>query len=230
MASKHFPIERKVRTFTAAPSPGPHAKGECIPMVVVLREMLKVVHTAAEAKKVLNSRAVNVDGRVVTDLKFPAGLMDIIEIPKLGAAYLVAPVRGTLALHKVASGNAKFKLCRIEGKRTIKTGAFQLNLHDGRNIIVPEKEAKNYAVGDSLKLSIPKQKIEGHLKLARGNLGMICRGKYAGTVGTVKEIVLVKGREPNKAILDVGGEEVRTIKDYIFVIGEKKPEISISDK
>lgn len=228
VASKHFPIERKARTFIVTPAPGPHSKDECIPIQVVLREMLKLVRSGAEAKKVLNSRAIKVDGRIVTDPKFPVGMMDVVEIPKLDASYLAAPVKGVLKLHLLDRKNAGQKLCRVQGKTTITGGKFQLNLHDGRNVIVAESEAKNYAVGDSIIISVPDQKIQKHLKLKEGNIGMIGRGKYAGTIGTIKEIVLVKGREPNKAILDVSGEEVRTIKDYIFIIGEKHPEIHLS--
>jgi len=230
VASKHFPIERKVRTFIVTPAPGPHAKDECIPMQVVLREMLHLAAGSVEVKKILNSRAVKVDGRIVTDPKFPVGLMDVIDIPKVNSAYLVAPVGGVLTLHKIDSKEAAAKLSRIQGKTTIEGGKFQLNLHDGRCIIVSEAEAKEYAVGDSVKISVPEQKILAHYKLKVGNLGMIGKGKYAGTIGAVKEILLVKGREPNKAILDVKGEEVRTIKDYIFIIGEKKAEIALSEK
>lgn len=137
------------------------------------------------------------------------------------------PHEGYLVLNKIDEENAKFKLCKVVNKTTIKGGKFQLNMHDGRNILSSESEAKKYKVGDTVKISVPEQKIEGHFALKTGSLGMIETGKYAGTVGKVKDIILVKGRESNKAVLDVDGTDVRTIKDYIFVIGEHKPEITL---
>jgi len=133
-------------------------------------------------------------------------------------------------LTKIDEAHAKFKLCKITNKTTIKGGKFQLNLHDGRNTLVSEADAKKYAVGDTIKISLPGQKVEGHFALKTGNLGMIETGKSAGIVGKVKDIILVKGRESNKAVLDVDGTDVRTIKDYIFIIGENKPEIVLEKK
>ncbi len=191
--------------------------------------MLKVASNASEAKKILNEGNVKVDGKIVKDPKFPLGMMDVLEIPKTKDAYRVIPSKGRLMLSKIDEAHAKFKLCKITGKTTIAGGKFQLNMHDGRNAIVSESDAKKYAVGDTIKLSLPGQKITGHLALKTGSLGMIETGKSAGTVGKVKDIILVKGRESNKAVLEVGGADVRTIKDYIFVIGEGKPEIELNE-
>lgn len=228
MASKHFVIERKTKKYTVAPSPGPHAKDGCIPLQIILRDILGIASNASEVKKILNEGNIRVDGRIIKNPKFPVGMMDIIDIPKTKDAYCVMPSEGRLVLSKISEEHAKFKLCKITNKTTIKGGKFQLNMHDGRNIIASESEAKKYAVGDTVKISVPEQKITGHFALKTGNFGMIGTGKSAGIVGKVKDIILVKGRESNKAVLDVNGVDVRTIKDYIFVIGENKPEIVLN--
>ncbi len=230
MASKHFAIARKTKAYTVAPSPGPHPKDECIPLQIALRDRLGVAANASEVRKILNERNITVDGKVVTNPKFPLGLMDVLEMPKTKDAYRVIPTEGKLDIIKIDESHSKFKLCKITNKTTIAGGKFQLNLHDGRNVIVSEADAKKYAVGDTIKMSLPEQKVAGHFALKTGNLGMIGTGKYAGTVGKVKDIILVKGRESNKAVLDVQGADVRTIKDYIFVIGEDKPEINLKEK
>ncbi len=230
MASKHFAIERKTKKYTVAPSPGPHAKDGCIPLQIVLRDVLGVASNASEVKKILNEGNVHVDGKIVKNPKFPVGMMDVIEIPKTKNAYRVIPIDGKLSLNKIDEVQAKFKLCKITNKTTIKGGKFQLNMHDGRNMLVSEADAKKYAVGDTIKIALPNQKIMGHFALKIGNMGMIETGKSAGTVGKVKDIILVKGRENNKAVLDVNGSDVRTIKDYIFVIGENTPEIVLEKR
>lgn len=220
MTSKHFAIERKTKKFTTAPSSGPHAKEECIPLQVVLRDVLKIASNALEVKQMLNKRYIKIDGRAITDPKFPVGLMDTVAIEKINQYYKIIPVNGRLTPAKIDAKEAESKIVRIAGKKTIKGGKFQLNFHDGRNMILSENDAKNYSVGDSIKISLPEQKIIGHIKLEKGVIGMIGTGKYAGTTGTIKDIVLIKGREPNKAVLDVDGAEVRTIKDYLFVTGQ----------
>lgn len=230
MASKHFAVARKTKKYTVSPNPGPHPKNECIPLQIVLRDMLGVASNASETRKILNEGNIKVDGKIVKDLKFPLGMMDVLEIPKTKDAYRVIPYEGKLILNKIDEPHAKFKLCKLANKTTIKGGKFQLNLLDGRNIIISESDAKKYAVGDTIKISLPEQKVIGHFALKAGNLGMIETGKYAGTVGKVKDIILIKGRESNKAILDVNGSDVRTIKDYIFIIGEKTPEIVLGKK
>lgn len=230
MASKHFAIERKTKKYTVAPSPGPHSKDECVPLQIVLRDILGVASNGSEVKKILNEGNIIIDGKIVKNPKFPLGMMDVLEIPKIKDAYRVIPYEGKLILTKIDESHAKFKLCKLTNKTTIKGGKFQLNMHDGRNIIMSESDAKKYAVGDTIKISLPEQKITGHFALKAGNLGMIETGKYAGTVGKVKDIILIKGRESNKAVLDVNGSDVRTIKDYIFIIGENTPEIVLGKK
>ena len=54
------------------PSPGPHKKRECIPLIVFLRNRLKYALTGDEVKKIVKS-LIKVDGR--TDTCFPAGYM-----------------------------------------------------------------------------------------------------------------------------------------------------------
>ena len=50
-APKSWPVPRKSNVWVTSPNPGPHSLDGCMPLSVVLRDMLKVVDTAAEAKK-----------------------------------------------------------------------------------------------------------------------------------------------------------------------------------
>ena len=58
----------------------------------------------------------------------------------------------------------EFKLCRIENKTVVNGGQIQLNLHDGRNILVRLNDPTNaeediYKTKDVLKIAIPSQEI-----------------------------------------------------------------------
>ena len=68
------------------PSPGPHKLRECLPLIIFLRNKLKYALTGNEVKKILAQRLVKVDGRVRTDVTFPAGFMGK---PRWSAARLV---------------------------------------------------------------------------------------------------------------------------------------------
>lgn len=232
-APDNFPIARKVRSRTVMPRAGPHPLAACIPLQIIVRDVLKWAESGPEAAKILKSKAVLVDGRPRTDPRYPCGLMDVIEIPKTGEQFRVLPKRGRLIVTSIPKENAAFKLCQIKDKRTVRGNFVQLNLHDGRNILVKvkdamaPKEAVEYKPGDTLKISLPDQKVVAHLPMKEGNIVMVSEGKHAGVVGRIKQLITIKGREPNKVVIDAAGKEVRTLRDYIFVIGKEKSEVMI---
>ena len=57
------------------PSTGPHKLRECIPMIVFLRNRLKYALTGDEVKRIVKQRLIKVDGKVRTDVTYPAGFM-----------------------------------------------------------------------------------------------------------------------------------------------------------
>ena len=85
---------------------------------------------------------------------------------------------GRLRYRPISADEAGWKVCRIEGKSTIKGGKTQLNLHDGRNIIVDD--AAEYSTGSSLKLALPSQDIIEHIKFAEGVRCYLIGGAHVG--------------------------------------------------
>jgi S4 domain/RS4NT (NUC023) domain len=57
------------------PSCGPHNGRECLPLIIIVRNRLKYALTKAEANMICMQKLVKVDGKVRTDLNFPAGFM-----------------------------------------------------------------------------------------------------------------------------------------------------------
>lgn len=57
------------------PSTGPHKLRESLPLIVFLRNRLKYALTYDEVKKIVHQRLIKVDGKVRTDMTFPAGFM-----------------------------------------------------------------------------------------------------------------------------------------------------------
>lgn len=212
-----WPLSRKQRTFVISPLPGPHPKRNCIPLQVMLRDILKLAKDAEEARRVIKSGKVLVDKKSRKEPGFPAGLMDVIELPDVNMHYRVGIDRRGLVLSPISQKNAGTKLCRIQGKRVIRGGAIQLSLHDGRNMIV--EKGSDLKPGDSVVIQLPDQKIVKSYRLAKGSPAIIFSGRNMGATGTVKEIVSRKTilGKSTAVIKTKDGREIQTLKEYVMV-------------
>lgn len=233
-APRFWPIHRKEFHWAVKPKPGPHPINQCIPLVIVVRETLGYAKTRKEAKHVISQGKIKVDGKVRRDGLFPAGLTDVISIPEIGKNFRVLPSEKGLTLHLIEESEAGFKLCRIEGKTTMKDGHVQLNLHDGRNLMIPVEDPQNPESDtrrtlDSLRIELKDQSVIEHLMLAEGAFAMIIGGKNIGKFGRIVSID-ESGQERRRTLAtieDERGERYQTILDYVFVIGDERPGISL---
>jgi len=223
-APKHWPIHQKENKWTVKPNAGPHAIEESIPLLIVVRDILRVADNSREAKRIINNGDILVDGRIRKDYKYPVGFMDVIEIPKTESVYRVLPdEKGRLILHPVPEENREFKLCKITDKTTIKGGKTQLNLHDGRCHLDDE-----YKVGDVIILKVPDQEIKEVINFEEGTIGLITGGKHTGEIGRIKEINISRSSMPNTVQMETEDKKTfLTLKDYVFVIGKEEPVITL---
>ena len=219
-APRTWTIPRKTDFWVVKPSPGPHAIDESVPLGLILRDMLKVCDTAREARHILNNRGVHVDGRVVTDPKFPVGLMDVLSFQETKVHYrMLVTTRGRMALVPIEDGDAKWKLCRVEDKTTVRGGKTQLNLHDGRNVLLP-KDA--YETGTTLKIHVPDQKVVEHYELDKGAPVLVTGGQHVGQIAHVLEIQRTRNPRANIVTFKEG---FSTDVGKVFVVGKEAPSI-----
>jgi small subunit ribosomal protein S4e len=190
-----------------------------------------------ETKAILNRRKVFIDGKIRTEEHFPVGLMDVIEIPDLSKAYRVLPSKKSgLTLSEITKAEAKFKLCRIENITTVKKGYIQLNLHDGRNILMPVKDPKKkldipYKTMGTLKISIPDQKILDYYPNEVNNQAIVMAGKNIGFSGKVSNLIKRFGINASIAVIEAGeGHLINTAYEYSFIIGKDKPSIDLPNE
>ncbi|MGB9937912.1 MAG: 30S ribosomal protein S4e [Methanobacterium sp.] len=224
-APKHWPIHPKENKWTVKPHAGPHAIEESLPLLLIVRDILGVAGNSREAKRIINSGDILVDGRPRKDYKYPVGFMDVVEIPKMESVYRVLPdEKGRLILHPIAEENKEFKLCKITDKTTIRGGKTQFNLHDGRN----QLDDGNYKVGDVVILKVPDQKIDDVISFENGTIGLITGGKHIGEIGRIKEINITKSSMPNTVEMETDDKKTfLTLKDYVFVIGKDEAAITL---
>ena len=221
-APKSWMISRKSNKWITATNPGPHSKKFSIPLIVVVRDMLKIVDTRKEAKRILSEGKIFVNGIVRKDVKFPIGLFDLLTIPLENQAYrALFDRKGRLTLHKLKNLDENL-LARINGKTTVKEGKTQLNLSDGTNLLVDG----DYNTKDTLLLSVSNKKIVKRIEYKVGNLVMIIGGKHTGEIGTIKEVTVIKSSKYNT--VKISGEyDFETIEEFVMVIGETESEIEL---
>ena len=224
-APKTWPIHPKEETWTVKPSAGPHAIEDCLSLMVVVRDILKIADNSREAKRIINSGDIVINGRSKKDYKFPVGFMDIITIPKTNETYRVLlDNKRRLTLKPITNEETDVKLSKIVNKTTIKGGQTQLNLHDGRNLLTEE----DYKVGDVLSLKIPEQEVQNVYKLEEGATVLVTGGKHTGEIGKISEIIINQSSNPNTVVIENSRKEnFLTLKDYAFVIGENEPSIEL---
>lgn len=223
VAPKFWNLQTKKSKWTVAVRPGPHKKMESIPLQILLRDVLQIAETGKEAKNILQSNEVHVDGRIVRDFAFPVGLMDVISFPRIKKYFRIVPTKKGIGPVEISESESKLKILKIKNKKTLKKGKVQLNMHDGRNVLVPKDE---YATGDSILVELPKIKIVDHVKLTKGNTILIFEGKDAGTIGKVIEVIS-SGKGKIRVLYETDNGKDETIKDHVIVVGKTKPLVTV---
>ncbi len=231
---KTWPIARKGNTFVPRISPGPHKKEASMPLIILLRDVLKLGTTRKEIKYMLTKKRVEVDGRPRTDERFPVGHMDIIRLVPTNTYYRVQYHKsGKVLPFEISEEEASTKLVKVTGKRSIRGGKTQISFHDGRNIVLPndDKRLSEIKVNGTLKITVPDQEIQEIFHLSEDSFAMVTEGHHQGKIGRITEIIKRYGpRASQVSFLEENNDEnpeFSTALEYVFVIGDKKPAVTI---
>lgn len=225
----HWPILRKEGVWTIRTKPGPHDRSTSIPTTILLRDELKYAKTAGESKKLLSQGKLFVDGKPRLAKSFPIGLMDVVHIPDSGEHFRVLPASGgKLKLQTISPEEAQFKLFRVVGKTSLKDGKVQVHLHDGSNIVVT-KEQDQYKVNDVLKIKIPEKDIQDIIEFKEMQQVIVTGGRSQGARGILIGLGPEPGWKKTATIRTSDGEDIRTLAQYIFVVGTNEPIIQLDD-
>jgi small subunit ribosomal protein S4e len=232
-APAFWPIHRKDLPWVVKPQSGSHSLENCLPLTLVLRDILGVAQTRKEGQLILEQGKVLVDGKIRKRDESPVGLMDVISMPDAGKYYRLMPSKHGLILAPISKEESTFKLVRVENKSTVNNGV-QVALHDGSIMLVKVADPKNPVevkqnTFDILKLSVPEKQVTQTLSVKEGNLAMITGGKNIGVQGKIVEIEKTEAKKRRQALVvieDAKGARYQTIMDYIFSIGEATPMIN----
>lgn len=239
-APKHWMLDKLGGTWAPRPSTGPHKLRECLPLSLILRNRLKYALTRRETQMIVMRRHVMVDGKVRTDLNYPAGFQDVVSIAATGENFrLLFDVKGRFVLKSIDAKAAKYKLLKIAkvsngNKATIGKNPFfagqkgvipYVSTHDGRTIRFADP---NWAVNDSIRFNMETGKVEGHYQFQVGALSMIIRGNNIGRIGVIVHVEKHQGSFDIVHIKDKRGNKFATRLANAFIIGDDEASPAIA--
>lgn len=209
---RFWPIPRKGTKYIAVSS---HNKKISIPLIVAVRDILNVVRTKKELKRALNEKHVKINEKLVRETNYPISLFDIISINGSKNYRAILGKNGKLIFEEV-SDNTK-KVIKIIGKKILKNGIIQFNLSDGRNFLYNlSKDKEKAEINDSILFNFKENKIEKIIKMRNGNKGFVFKGKHAGVVGNIEDILERGGKKlvviNNKEKINVWIKNVITVE------------------
>lgn len=204
---KNWPIIRKGKTFVVKPI---SKKG--IPLLVALRDLLKITQTREEVKRAIQKKLLLVNNRGVKDEKIGLALFDTISILPSKIYYrLEFSEKGKFELREIKENETNKKTAKIINKRTLAGKKIQLNLNDGGNFLAEPKF--NCATNDSVVINFKDKKIEKCLPLKEKANAIILAGKHSGKIGQIEEI-----KERKTAIINNKNEKINVLIKQLMVI------------
>jgi len=185
-APKNWPIPRKGTAYIVRPNFKIH---EGIPILIILRDILKLAQNRKEVKKAIYSKNILLNDKIVTNEKNVALLLDIITIIPSKKHYIIdLSEKGKFTVNEISKEKSMKKVAKIINKKTLKGKKNQLNLSDGRNFLSDIK----CKVNDSVLIDFKSGKIEKCLPLKEKANVIIFSGKHIGEKGIINEIDLSK--------------------------------------
>jgi len=177
-----WPIAKTGTKYMAVAS---HSINDAIPIIIIMRDILKYVKTMKEMKKIIHEKKVLVNGRIATETNYPVTLFDTLAIPSIKKFYRAVLVGKKMNFVEIKESEISTRICKIINKRVLPGKKIQINFDNGRNIISSEK----VKTGDFATIDLVNNKIKKIIALEKGAEIMIVKGKHMGKTGSVKEIV-----------------------------------------
>ncbi len=218
-----WPVKKKNITFIGKPNSGSHKLEYVVSALVILRDVLEYASTAKEARQIVNTEEVLVNGKRITDAKFAVGIFDVIEIKKTAEKFTV--LFNEFGRISLVPTKDNLIYLRVSKKTTIAKDKVQLNFMNGFNQIVDLKVANSVKVNDTIVFDFVKKAIKSTLNLKEGNFVYIFNGKFKGEFAQIKGFVAYNGLAKDLAQIEIDGQVHSTSKDYCYTIGSKAADI-----
>ena len=185
-APKTWPVSKKESKYVMKPIAGKNLD-LCLPICIVFRELLKLVTTKNELKKVINDKEIYVNNKLINKVNHPVGFFDVISVPRIKKYYRIEiSDRKKITALEIDEKDSHKKPYKVIGKTILKKGEIQLNLYEGVNSILDKDEKIN--VNDSVLVDMKQNKIIKHIPLKKGSFAWIIKGKHIGENGEISDV------------------------------------------
>ena len=205
---KNWPIPRKGTKYVVKSR---FNLEKAIPILVILRDILKIARNRKEVKRALYLKHILLNNKVVRDEKHSALLFDTITIVPAEKYYRVElSDNGKFKIAEIQKSDADKKVSKVVNKKILKGRKTQLNLSDGRNMLSDLK----CNINDSVVINFSQNKIEKCLSLKEKAKVIVIAGKHAGETGIIKSI------KPRRKMvgLNVDGKEINVLIKQLMVV------------
>ena len=199
---KSWPLAKKGTKYIVRPL---HNLQKSIPLLIILRDILKIVQNKKEVKKLLHLKKIKVNCKIVNEEKFSLMLFDIISLDNKDFRLILKNKK--FSLQEINEKETKEKIVKVIGKKILKGKKLQVNLNDGRNFLYNEK----LATGDSVIIDLKENKISKILPFKEGSKVIFISGKYIGEEGKIEKI------EKN-IMVKVGQIKINARKENLMVV------------
>jgi len=217
-APKNWMLDKLGGVFAPRPMCGPHKLRESLPLILLLRNRLKYALSSNDARLICKQRLITVAGKVRTEMRYPAGFMDVIGLDKTDEMFrLLYDVKGRFIVHRISKVEGQFKLCKVAKQSTGPKGVPFIVTHDARTIRYPDPHIK---VDDTVVIDLTTGKVTDHVKFDSGNLCMITGGHNMGRVGIVGHRERHPGSFDIVHVKDSAGHSFATRLNNVFIIGK----------
>jgi small subunit ribosomal protein S4e len=199
--AKFWPVPRKGTKYLSTAS---HEKQKAIPLVVLMREALKLVKSKKELKMILNNKGIEINNKVVKEPNFPVSLFDTVSMPSIKKYYQAVLVGKRFNLKEIDEKQSLLRTYKVINKKQISKDKEQINLNSGKNILLGPKD-KKIIVGSFVVLNTKENNIVKTIALDKGIEVLVISGRHIGKQGKIVEIT--KQGQNNIVKITLGKEE-----------------------
>ena len=151
--------------------------------------------------------------------------MDVLNVVKTGESYrLLYDEKGRFTLVSVKGPEANFKLCKVVKKAVGPNKIPYVVTHDARTIRFPHPDINE---GDTIKYDLENNQIVSWISNEPGHLAYVTGGNNIGRVGSILHVERHLGSFDIVHLRDANGKTFATRSGNIFIIGNKKSEITL---
>ncbi len=207
-APRNWPIERKGTVYVVGTR---FNLNEGIPVLIILRDILKLAQDRREVKKIIHLRQILANAKPIKDEKNVIMFFDVLSILPLKKHYrLELSEKGKFYLNEIKESESDKKTAKIIGKKIMKGKKVQLNLSDGRNFLSDIK----CSINDSVIINLKTKKIEKCLPLKEKAKAIVFAGKHSGKKGEIIEL----NHEEKTARIKADEKEINILINQLMVV------------